>query len=124
MKIKKRETFCLQFRACSCIVLEPTQNNAVRAKKRNQKTSGLSEVWYRAWFGTRRPWVQVPQPGPYGTQVLIRYLRSFSYCQIPLGTKIFSTSANEIRFIVSKLNIQKLKLSDSNLPYFEHTKSQ
>ena len=25
---------------------------------------GLSEVWYRAWFGTRRPWVQVPQPGP------------------------------------------------------------
>ncbi len=26
--------------------------------------SGLSEVWYRAWFGTRRPWVQVPQPGP------------------------------------------------------------
>ena len=22
--------------------------------------SGLSEVWYRAWFGTRRPWVQVP----------------------------------------------------------------
>ena len=26
--------------------------------------SGFSEVWYRAWFGTKRPWVQVPQPGP------------------------------------------------------------
>ena len=27
-------------------------------------SSGFSEVWYRAWFGTKRPWVQVPQPGP------------------------------------------------------------
>ena len=26
--------------------------------------SGLSEVWYRAWFGTKRPWVRIPQPGP------------------------------------------------------------
>ena len=28
------------------------------------RISGFSEVWYRAWFGTKRPWVQVPQPGP------------------------------------------------------------
>ena len=33
--------------------------------------SGFSEVWYRAWFGTKRPWVQVPQPGP--TRVFITY---------------------------------------------------
>lgn len=30
------------------------------------RISGFSEVWYRAWFGTKRPWVQVPQPGPKG----------------------------------------------------------
>src|SRR5207237_4780804 len=23
-------------------------------------SSGCSEAWYRAWFGTRRPWVQIP----------------------------------------------------------------
>ena len=26
--------------------------------------SGCGEVWYRAWFGTKRPWVQVPPLGP------------------------------------------------------------
>ena len=43
MKIKKRETFCLQFRACSCIVLEPTQNNAARAKNAFKKHPGLAK---------------------------------------------------------------------------------
>ena len=33
-------------------------------------TSGFSEVWYRAWFGTKRPWVQVPQPGPKRRRLL------------------------------------------------------
>ena len=26
--------------------------------------SGCGEVWYRAWFGTKRPWVQVPSLRP------------------------------------------------------------
>ena len=55
-------------------------------------------------------------PHHIGTQVLIRYLRSFSFYQNPLGTRLFGTFASEIRFIVSKLNTQKSKLSDSNLP--------
>ena len=29
-----------------------------------KRIAGLSEVWYRAWFGTKRPWVRIPQPGP------------------------------------------------------------
>ena len=39
--------------------------------------SGFSEVWYRAWFGTKRPWVQVPQPGPKigGRFCALRFLR-------------------------------------------------
>ncbi len=53
-----------------------------------------------------------------GTQVLIRYLRSFSFCQKWLGTRIFGTFANEIYFIVSKLTTLKSKLSDTNLPIF------
>ena len=28
-------------------------------------TSGCGEVWYRAWFGTKRPWVQVPSLRPF-----------------------------------------------------------
>ena len=39
-----------------------------------EKISGLSEVWYRAWFGTKRPWVRIPQPGPeklYGYRQLV-----------------------------------------------------
>ena len=30
----------------------------------SKRITGLSEVWYRAWFGTKRPWVRIPQPGP------------------------------------------------------------
>ena len=55
MKIKKRETFCLQFRACSCIVLEQTQNNAVRAKKRNQKYPGLAKFGIAPGLGAGAP---------------------------------------------------------------------
>ena len=29
-----------------------------------QAASGCGEVWYRAWFGTKRPWVQVPSLRP------------------------------------------------------------
>ena len=47
-----------------------------------------------------------------GAQVLIRYLRSFSFCQKWLGTRIFSTFANKINFIVSKLNTQKSRLQN------------
>ena len=58
-----------------------------------------------------------------GTQVLIRYLRSFSFCQKPLEIRLFGTFANEFSFFVSKLNLQKSKLSDSNLPCFLASKS-
>ena len=26
--------------------------------------SGRGEAWYRAWFGSKRPWVQIPPLGP------------------------------------------------------------
>ena len=57
---------------------------------------------------------------PYhiGTQVLIRYLRSFSFTQKPRGTRGFDTFANEINFIVLELTTRKSKLSDSNLCIF------
>ena len=29
------------------------------------RASGCGEVWYRAWFGTKRPWVQVPSLRPF-----------------------------------------------------------
>ena len=42
--------------------------------------SGFSEVWYRAWFGTKRPWVQVPQPGPkIGRRLVRRPIFASSY---------------------------------------------
>ena len=31
-----------------------------RVLKGHRIISGCSEAWYRAWFGTRRPWVQIP----------------------------------------------------------------
>ena len=65
-----------------------------------------------------------PQALHIRTQVLIRYLRSFSFCQKWLGTRIFSTFADKINFIVSKLNTQKSKRSDLNLPVFHPFKSQ
>ena len=34
-----------------------------------QDRSGCSEVWYRAWFGTTRPQVQVLSPGPHARVV-------------------------------------------------------
>ena len=40
------------------------------------RASGCGEVWYRAWFGTKRPWVQVPSLRPYRvfiTQVNTRF---------------------------------------------------
>ena len=27
-------------------------------------SSGCGEAWYRAWFGSKRPWVQIPPLGP------------------------------------------------------------
>ena len=59
-----------------------------------------------------------------GTQVLIRYLRSFSFYQKTLGARLFVTFANEICYIVSKLNTQKSKRSDLNLHVFHPYKSQ
>ena len=26
--------------------------------------SGCGEAWYRAWFGSKRPWVRIPPLGP------------------------------------------------------------
>lgn len=31
---------------------------------KNECTSGCGEVWYRAWFGTKRPWVRIPSLRP------------------------------------------------------------
>ena len=53
-----------------------------------------------------------------GTQVWIRYLRSFSFGQKWLSTRLFVTFANEICYIVSKLSTQKSRLGDSNLLIF------
>ena len=63
---------------------------------------------------------------PYhiGTQVFIRYLSSISFYQKPLYTRLISTFANKINFIVSKLTTRKSKLSDLILPHFEEAKSQ
>ena len=46
--------------------------------------SGLSEVWYRAWFGTKRPWVRIPQPGPWTP--LSHRLRGVQWYPFPGGT--------------------------------------
>ena len=59
-----------------------------------------------------------------GTQVLIRYLRSFSFCQKWLTTWFFGTFVSEKNFIVSKLITPKSKLRDFNLPFFTAAKSQ
>src|SRR5882757_3476639 len=49
--------------------LPPRDRLAIRCKIREVRTrvlkghriiSGCSEAWYRAWFGTRRSWVQIP----------------------------------------------------------------
>ena len=48
----------------------------------------------------------------------------FFFCQKWLGTRIFSTFANKIYFIVSKSNTQKSKRSDLNLHVFHPFKSQ
>ena len=60
-------------------------------------------------------------PHHIGTQVLIRYLRSFSFYKKLLGTRLFGTFMNGITFIVSKLNTKKSRLSDSNLFNFAPT---
>ena len=57
-------------------------------------------------------------PDHIGTQVLIRYLRSFSFWHKLLAIRLFDTFASEIRFIVSKMVTQKSKLSDTNLLSF------
>ena len=61
-----------------------------------------------------------PCPHHIGTQVLIRYLRSFSFCQKPINTRLFSAFANKINFIVSKSNTTKSKLSESNSSILLH----
>ena len=40
--------------------------------------SGCGEVWYRAWFGTKRPWVQVPPLGPEKDKVFKEFLVFFA----------------------------------------------
>ena len=35
-------------------------------------SSGCGEAWYRAWFGSKRPWVQIPPLGPPGTLEAVR----------------------------------------------------
>ena len=30
----------------------------------NTQVSGCGEVWYRAWFGSKRPWVRIPSLRP------------------------------------------------------------
>jgi hypothetical protein len=57
-------------------------------------------------------------PHHIGTQVLIRYLRSFSFCQKPLGARFFGAFTNEICYIVSKVNTQKLRVGDFNPSHF------
>ena len=32
--------------------------------QRSSISSGCGEAWYRAWFGSKRPWVQIPPLGP------------------------------------------------------------
>ena len=56
------------------------------------RSTGLSEVWYRAWFGTKRPWVRVPQPGPKIQMPLLRCL-DFSFEQS--GTRTVKCNAGE-----------------------------
>ena len=64
------------------------------------------------------PQVQVLSPRPYWNESIDTILSFLFFIQKGLGARLFRAFANEIRFIVSKLNIQKSKLSDSNLSVF------
>ena len=54
---------------------------------------------------------------PIGTQVLIRYLRSFSLCRKWLNTRLFSDFANKITFVVSKLNPKSRIIETQTYPF-------
>src|SRR5699024_3268487 len=60
----------------------------------NKLTSGCGEAWYRAWFGSKRPWVQIPPLGParrkrhIACDELFHFIakliaRSFCYSSLP-----------------------------------------
>ena len=67
--------------------------------------------------------VRVPMPAPYWNASIDTIL-AFLFCGKPLSTRAFGSFTNEICFTVSKLNTQKSKRSDLNLPVFHPFKSQ
>ncbi len=44
---------------CPCDLDQDTRSRT-RVPKGHRIIAGCSEAWYRAWFGTRRSWVQIP----------------------------------------------------------------
>lgn len=54
-----------------------------------------------------------------GTQVLILYLSSFSFCQKPLNTRFFCAFINEINFIVTEISfiVSKNSFIVKNSPF-------
>ena len=49
----------------------------VDKKAVNHQISGCGEAWYRAWFGSKRPWVQIP---PLGPKIRWNYQISADFC--------------------------------------------
>ena len=89
MKIKKRETFCLQFRACSCIVLEPTQNNAARAKNAFKKHPGLAKFGIAPGLGPGDRGFKSRSPDHKSTVILIELRWHFSMPENCLKSRLF-----------------------------------
>ena len=54
-----------------------------------------------------------------GTQVLIRYLSSISFCQKPLNTRLFGAFKHEINCIVTEISfiVSKNRFSVQNSPF-------
>src|SRR3954453_20708777 len=49
----------MEIKLCPCDLDQDTRSKD-RVLKGHRIISGCSEAWYRAWFGTRRSWVQIP----------------------------------------------------------------
>ena len=56
--------------------------------------SGRGEAWYRAWFGSKRPWVQIPPLGPCrddGFDTMVSRLSSLLLCPKLIQIRDFHT---------------------------------
>ena len=95
------------------------QQNGYQAMDKQQEMSNESQKPCKHWVYKS----EVLTPRPYWSASIDTIL-AFLFCQKWLSTRIFSTFAIKINFIVSKLTTQKSKRSDLILHVFHPFKSQ